>query len=166
MSEVSENVDAGDGLAVIGFEGHSGASLTFEGRSFRVADKVGLMPLMKFAHLAKQGVDANNQDGLVALFDLLRSVIADEAWSAFEEHASLVRATGDELLEVVKDAIAVIAQRPTVRPSDSSDGPPTTKDTSAVGSSSRVIHRLESEGRPSLALMVQQAQEHGSRASA
>lgn len=142
------------------------AVLTFEGRTFRLAGKVGLMPLMKFAHLAKQDVDANEMEGLVAIYDLLRSVIADEDWAGFEEHASLMRADGDDLMDVVTQAIEAISARPTDRPSDSSAGPSTTSPSSAESSSSQVIRRLEEQGRPSIALMVQQAEEFGSRASA
>lgn len=123
------------------------------------------MPLMRFAHLAQKGIDSNDMDGLVAIYDLLRAVIADEDWRRFEEHASVTRADGDDLLAVVKQAMALISERPTVRPSDSSDGPPATNVSSAGDSSSRVIHRLEQEGRPSLALMVQQ-REQASRVSA
>lgn len=140
-------------------------TLTFEGRQFQLAQKVGLMPLMAFAHLAKDGVDANDMAGLAATYALLRSVIADEAWPAFEDHASLVRADGDDLMAVVTQAIEIISARPTVRPSDSSVGPVIVSEHSAVDSSSAVIHRLEAEGRPSIALMVRQ-REQASRDSA
>ncbi|NUQ32421.1 MAG: hypothetical protein HOP99_06335 [Dermatophilaceae bacterium] len=142
------------------------SDLTFEGQSFALASKVGLMPLMKFAHIARQGVDANDMEGLVAIYDMLRNVIADEDWERFESHATTVRADGDDLMGLVQQAIQAISERPTERPSDSSDGPQTTSVSSAGDSSSRVIRRLEEQGRPSLALMVQQAQEQGSRASA
>jgi hypothetical protein len=140
------------------------AELEFEGASFAVASKVGLMPLLRFAHLSKQGVDANDMDGMSAIYDLLRSVIADEDWGRFENHASVVRADGDDLMGVVSQAIELISERPTVRPSESSDGSAITSVSSVVDSSSRVIRRLEQEGRPSIALAVQQAQD--SRVSA
>lgn len=140
--------------------------LTFAGKPFKVADKLGLMPLLRFAHLAKQGVDSDDMEGLVAIYDLLVNVIAPEDWEAFEQHAVDVRAEGEALMAVVTQAIGLIAQRPTERPSDSSDGSPTTRGSSTDDSSSRVIRRLEKEGRPSIALMVRQAQEHASRVSA
>lgn len=142
------------------------AVITFAGKPFRVAEKVGLMPLLKFAHLAKLGVDGDDMEGLVAIYDLLVNVIDPVDWDAFEQHSIEVRASGDDLMEVVTQAIQAITARPTVRPSDSSDGPARTKDSSPDDSSSRVIRRLEKEGRPSIALMVRQAQEHGSRVSA
>lgn len=135
------------------------AEVEFEGATFQLADKVGLMPLMRFAHVARSGVDANDMAGLAAIYEMLQSVIVDEDWERFEEHATKVRADGDDLNEVVKQAIELISQRPTEGPSDSSDGPKLTSVSSADDSSSRVIHRLEQEGRPSVALMVQRAQQ-------
>lgn len=140
--------------------------LKFRGESFGVAPVVGLMPLLRFAHLAKQGIEADDMEGLVAIYDLLKSVIADDEWERFQTFATDIRATGDDLMEAVADAIQLISSRPSSRPSDSSDGPSTTSPSSPEDSGSRVIRRLEREGRPSIALMVRQAQEHGSRASA
>lgn len=140
--------------------------IQFEGESFELASKVGLMPMMRFAHLAQKGLDSNDMEGLAAIYDLLRAVIADDAWGRFQEHAVATRADGDDLLAVVSQAVATISERPTNRPADSSDGPTTTSPSSAGGSSSRVVRRLEEQGRSDLALLVQNSQEFGSRASA
>lgn len=133
--------------------------LAFQGESFEVAAKLGLMPLLAFAHVAKQGVDANDMKGLVAIYDLLRNVLADDEWDRFTELATATRADGDELMEVVSQAIELISSRPTGRSSDSSAGPEKTKDSSADDLSLRVIRRLEHEGRPSIALMVKRRME-------
>ena len=141
-------------------------TLTFAGEQFAVADRVGMMPLMRFAVLAKSGVDTDTLEGLVAIYDVVQQCISEEDWPRFEAHATKVRANEDELLEMVKDAIAVITAHPTQQPSDSSDGQPSTSGPSADGSSSPVtslIERLEQQGRPSIAYMVAQAQD--SRAS-
>lgn len=141
------------------------SDLTFHGEGFRLADRIGLMPLMRFAHVARKGVDSNDMEGLAAIYDMLQVVFADDdEWVRFEELATRVRADGDELMGVVKDAMQVISERPTSEPSDSSDGPPITSGSSAGGSSSPVIDRLQESGRPDLALIVDQAQR--SRASA
>lgn len=134
--------------------------LVFAGESFAVADRIGWMPLMRFAVLAKSGVDTDDMEGLVAVHDLLRSCIAEQDWERFQAHADKIRA-GEELLQVVTEAVALITSRPTSRPSDSSDGPPQTSGPSADGSGSPVtslVERLESQGRPSIAYMVEQAQ--------
>lgn len=134
------------------------------GQTFDLADKIGLMPLMRFAHLARAGVDTDDMEGLDAMYALLRQCFTAESWVAFEDAASRNLADGDELFGVVTDALAVMTARPTGRPSVSSDGSPSTSVKSADDSPSPVIDRLIDRGRPDLALIVSQAQE--SRVSA
>lgn len=139
-------------------------SVEFLGERFRIADKVSSLALMRFAKVASTGVDADDMEGLAALYDVLEQCIDPGQWSAFQKHADRQRAQSDDLLELVKEVLPRIAARPTGRPSDSSDGPPMPNGLFADDSSSRVITRLEARGRPDLALMVHQAQ--ASRASA
>lgn len=123
--------------------GASGVSVvTLLGRPFKVADKVGLMPLLRFAHMAGQGLAADDMEALGAMYDLLRGVIADDDWGAFQSHASMMRADQDDLLEAVREAIEMMTARPTVRPSDSSDGPP------ATGTSSVVVWSSQESSTP------------------
>lgn len=130
-------------------------TVTFQGAEFGVADKIGLMPLMKFAVIAKAGVDSGDQEGLVAIYNMLEQCIADDEWDAFEDHANKTRAGDEELLQVVKDVMEILSERPTSRPSDSSDGPKETAPTSAEDSSSlEVVRRLKSQGRSDLAMAV------------
>jgi hypothetical protein len=139
-----------------------GQRITFNGAEFRLAGKVGLMPLMKFAVIAQRGVDSSDQEGLVAMYKLLQQCIADDEWVRFEEHAEATRADDDDLLQVVKDTMNVLSQRPTSRPSASSDGPQQTTPTSEEDSSSlEVVRRLKSQGRPDLAMAVLARQQTG-----
>lgn len=138
--------------------------IQFAGETFHLADQRAEMPLLKFAHISRQGKDANEIEGLDAVYELLRSVIAEEDWDRFERAATRSRATGDELVEIAAEAVVTIANRPTSEPSTSSDGSPATNDSSAGGSSSAVVARLEAQGRPDLALVVRQAERY--RASA
>jgi hypothetical protein len=133
-------------------------TISFAGEEFAVAERIGLMPLMRFAHIAESGVDSEDMAGLAAMYDLLEQCVAEEDWSRFQRAATKSRADGEALMAVVKDAIEAISARPTSRPSDSSAGPTTTRPSSAGDSSSRVIARLEENGRPDLALVVAQAQ--------
>lgn len=129
--------------------------VTFNGAEFAVASKIGLMPLMRFAKVAKAGVDSSDEEGMVAMYDLLQQCIADEEWTRFEAHADKTRADDQELLQVVKDVMAILSERPTSRPSASSDGPQSTAPTSEEDSSSlEVVRRLKSQGRPDLAMAV------------
>jgi len=158
----------------------------FLGKEFAIASKIGLMPLMRFAHAAKSGLDSDDMEGMAAMYDMLRQCIADESvyvfqgrtitrevaadlppeamdqvvtyggWDEFEAHATRERADdAGELFGVVQKVMAILSQRPTTRPSDSSAGPPVTAPTSTESSSSvEVVRRLKSEGRPDLAMAV------------
>jgi hypothetical protein len=131
----------------------------FLGAEFAVASKIGLMPLMRFAKIAKSGVDSSDEDGLAAMYDLLRQCIADDEWARFEDHADKTRADDQELMQVIKDVMAILSERPTSRPSDSSAGPQQTAPTSVEDSSSlEVVQRLKSQGRPDLAMAVYRQQ--------
>lgn len=122
-----------------------------------MADRIGLMPLMRFAKVAKARVDSADLAGLAAMYDLLEQCIAESDWDRFEAHADKSRADGDDLMAVVGRVFEVLTERPTSRPSDSSDGPATTSAKSEGGSSGEaLVASLEAEGRPSWALMARQ----------
>ena len=137
-------------------------SVEFFGEQFEVADRIGLMPLMRFAKLAKSGADSADMEALVVMYDLIEQTVAPSDWPRFQDCADRNRADSDDLMGLVTKAIELISQRPTSRPSDSSDGPPATKLSSTVVSSLPVKQRLEAQGRPDLALMVLTAQEQRS----
>ena len=134
-------------------------TVDFLGAEFKVADKVGALPLMRFAKVARAGVDASELEGLAAMYDLLGQVIHPDDWARFENHADREHADGDQLLALVQEVFALMAARPTGRSSDSSGGPQTIEPSSPVDSSSPVIHRLNEQGRPDLALLVRKRQE-------
>ena len=137
-------------------------TVAFGGEQFVVADAIGLMPLMRFAKVAQAGADSSDLEGLAAMYDLLEQCIHEDDWVRFQKVATRVKADDKALFGVVREVMATVAGRPTRRPSDSSDGPPSTKPNSGDVSSSRslrVVQRLEDDGRPDLALMVQMAEE-------
>ncbi len=122
--------------------------ITLAGEDFRVAEKVGLMPLLKFSHAANLRTD--DERAYAAMYEILRDVIleaedpcgacdgckaagrdakardcavADQGdWDRFSDHAVACKADADELMDVVAQAIKVIAARPTGSPSSSSGG--------------------------------------------
>ena len=126
------------------------------------------MPLMRFAKVAKAGVDAEDLDGLAALYDLLEQCIHDDEWTRFQETADRTRADGEELMAVIGKVFEALAARPTSLPSDSSAGQPTTPQRSASEDTSylRVVQRLEAQGRPDQALIVLESNEARLAASA
>jgi hypothetical protein len=129
------------------------------GRQFRVADKIGLMPLLKFSAFAD--VSTNDPRALGAMYALLRDCIhpgqpgcgqcedckggAEQAcaefdrgdWGAFEDHAMAVRADADDLFGVISKVMELIAGRPTKPPASSSPGLRRTSARSTGSSSSR-----------------------------
>jgi len=137
--------------------------VTLAGREFRVAEKVGLMPLLKFSHAAE--LRANDSRAYVAMYQILHDVImeaedpcgecpgckeagkdasardcayADEGdWEKFENWAVDCKAEADELFEVVEQAIKLISARPTESRSSSSAGSRKTSRTSTGGNSAR-----------------------------
>jgi hypothetical protein len=133
------------------------AEVVFFGESFTIAERIGLMPLMRFAKVAQSGVDSNELAGLAAMYDLLEQCIAEQDWQRFQDTADSNRADGDELMAVVSEVMEKLTERPTKRPSDSSAGPQPTAPSSTAASSSPVIDRLE--GRPDLQLIVKQAEQ-------
>jgi hypothetical protein len=158
-------------------------SVEFLGEDFAIADKVGLMPLLRFAHAAKSGLDSADMEGMAALYDMLRQCISERAvyvrdgrpidkpdelddgvtvlggWAEFEAHATKAKADDEDLMGVVQRVMALMSERPTIPASDYSDGPPEITPTSEAASSSlAVVHRLKSQGRPDLALAVVRSQ--------
>lgn len=152
-------------------------TVEFCGRRFPIRPQgVSLLALMKFAAAAKRQQQrrdagapgaANEMDGLDALYALIRSCIDEGAWEAFEEYGIEQGAGADELMAVVRDAVQAAAERPTRPRSGSPAGLSTTGPSSAGGSSSldmsseAVQARLEAQGRPDVARVVQIAREHG-----
>jgi hypothetical protein len=145
-------------------------TLEFQGERFHIAERVGLMPMMRFAVFAKkqmrqqaEGHESTGEDeieSLAAAYQLLEQCLHPVDWERFVDHATLVHADMDEMMEFVGEVMAVVASRPTGRSADSSDGPQITEPSlPAVSSSDRVIHRLNDKGRGDLALLVRKRQE-------
>jgi hypothetical protein len=121
-----------------------GETIEFMERKFRIAEKIGLMPLLKYASAS----DMSTEDprALAAVYAMLRDCIhpgtpacgecADcEAgrdtscksydkgdWAAFEEHAIETKAGAEDLLPVISQVMEIISGRPTGPPAPSSAG--------------------------------------------
>lgn len=147
-----------------------GRVVRFMGEEFAAAFPVPPMALMEFASIAQGDVDSSDLAGLAAMYDLLESVIEPEDWARFKRHAKTSRASDKDLMLLVRKVITGQTDRPTLPASDSSDGPEVTEPSSEPASSSqddlttRVVRRLEAEGRPDKALMVLMAAEAASAA--
>lgn len=143
-------------------------SLEFLGERFRLAERIGLMPMLAFANASKQGIDADDMEGLAAMYALIRDVVdqtrpftvdpetgkqmVDAAgvpewdgpseWMRFEQHAIETQADGEELMDFISRAMAVVAARPRKRRGGSSVSSPRTSETSRPDSSSPAIRRI------------------------
>lgn len=114
----------------------------FMGAYFGMARSIGLMPLLQFAHAAKQGLDSSDMEGMAALYAVIRDCIDQERpqkdvdgdlvddgpseWDRFQRHAVDNKAGGEELMGVVQKCISALSARPTTPPGDSSAGRPKT----------------------------------------
>lgn len=165
----------GEGLTV-GHLGEMGvareehdATFGYFGTTIRVhpdLSDIAVFDLFTDVATAVDGADAENAEDVAKLVEALRAVAAtlvhpDDA----EEFWRLARANRQSLDDVAGLAmrlLGALADRPTERPSVSSDGPSSTAATSGGGSSLPALRLLEN--RPDLAVAVLRAEE--SRASA
>ena len=136
-------------------------TIEFLGKRFRLADNIGLMPLLMFANSAKSGMDSDDMDGMAAMYALIRDTVdqtrvqqtdADDKlvfdgdgdpvwagpsdWQRFERHCVEEKADGEDLMGFIKDAMGVISARPRKRRGTSAKSSPQTSANSKGSSSS------------------------------
>lgn len=111
-------------------------TFTFYGETFTVAERVGAMPLLRFAAVAEAGTQAEELAGLAAMHELMRDCLAAGDWPRFQKVAADNKAEADELMEVCGAVYAAVTGRPTRRPSASVDGSSETTGSSREPSSS------------------------------
>jgi hypothetical protein len=120
-----------------------GDYVEFMGEKFRLADKVGIMPMVQFGFASKKGLDSDDMEGLAAMYSLIRSVIhrpplmkddgtraRDESgkmlrdeteWNRFVELAEDELADGEDVMGFVNRAMEIMAARPS-KPREVSSG--------------------------------------------
>jgi len=134
-------------------------TVEFMGKPFRIAARVGLMPLLKFS--AAVDFDISDPRALAAMYAMLRDCIYEGTpacgtcaackedresacpsfdagdWKAFEDHAVNSKADADELMDVITKVMEIITGRPTKPPATSSRGQRGTSGGSTGSSSAR-----------------------------
>ena len=134
-------------------------TVEFMGKDFRIAKKVGLMPLLKFS--AAVDFDISDPRALAAMYAMLRDCVYEGTpacgkctacregresacpsfdagdWKAFEDHAVNSKADADELMDVITRVMEIITGRPTKPPATSSRGQRGTSGGSTGSSSAR-----------------------------
>jgi len=164
-------------LAPAAADGEAGAQAQFEavkrietveffGETFILAQRIGYLPMLKFAHSASSGLMTSDMSGLAAMYEMLQGSfergepcgecvictgslpgadadpdacvmrVGDE-WPRFERHAMKVGASDEDLFELINRVLEIVTSRPTRARSDSSQRARTTSPNSKAHSSSR-----------------------------
>lgn len=155
----TQSVQAAAEGAAEGIVLDDGDYIEFFGEHFRLADRVGIMPLLAFANASKGGLDSSDVRGMAAMYSLIRSVIHrppafdehgkravdpetgkpgfDETeWTRFEDLAMEENADDEDVMDFVNQAMEVMSARPRKRREISSGGSPRTSEKSKESSSS------------------------------
>lgn len=115
------------------------AALDFDldGVTFAGEGDISVMDLSEYARLANQGVDSESAEGIGILADVYSGLLGERVYQKFRTHCRKHGTDGATLVAILQDLITEESDRPTSRPSDSSDGPPTVPATATVVSFSR-----------------------------
>lgn len=98
----------------------AGEKIEFLGETFRVSEKAGIMPLLKYSAYADS--PALIGQAAAALYAMLKDTIHEDDWDRFERHTMERKAGMDDLEGVVVKCVELLTARPTVPPSASSNG--------------------------------------------
>lgn len=88
------------------------------GRRFRVAESMGLMPLLEWAAVSEE-IDVDNQAQLASLFRLLKDLVDERDWAEFRKYTREEKCNDEDFVGFVNAAIEAIAARPTEEPASS-----------------------------------------------
>lgn len=131
-------------------------TIGWKDETFELSDTPNAAPIYQFAMLAQDGVDSTELEGIAATGRMIEAYLAPHEVARFWAHAAKTRATDDELLAVMGLAVMALTGRPTVRSSDSSDGPSPISAPSSDEPLEKVLARIPAE-RTDLRLIVHQA---------
>lgn len=142
-------------------------SVDLFGQRFRLADKPNRYALTRFMAMAGKQGDVDEATASATLMDFLQRCIHADDWHRFDQACLDNDAEWEtDLLPIVGMVYEQATDRPTQRPSGSSDGPLSTRPKSTDVSSSQgtdpyltEIEELNRTGRRDLALFLVDAQE-------
>jgi hypothetical protein len=122
-----------DGAPVVEFE--------LDGVAFAGDGSISIMDLAEYARLAKLGIDSDNPAGASIIADVFLGLLGEQMYHRFRDHCRRHGTDDGDLVKILQgvmaDATEAAAARPSSRPSDSSDGPPSVPGTAKVVSFSR-----------------------------
>lgn len=91
---------------------HTGEVLTYNGKSYRMADRIGVWPLMQLARAAQEGVNSTDMRGLAALHAMFQDMIHPDDFPQFEADMIAAKFTDPMgLLTTTQEAIVRIQER-------------------------------------------------------
>ena len=86
-------------------------------QDFRLADDVGVMPLMEWVAAADNG--GENAKSLVAIFHVLEDTVHEDDWDEFRQFGRKNKAVAQDFGDFINAALEALAGRPTEEPSGS-----------------------------------------------
>lgn len=132
----------------------------WHGVEIRVNPEYSDLTFIEFLDQASRIDAGDDTASMRATLEFLRNQIHPEDWARFMELNRANHQQFRDLFKLAGNIVAAVARFPTGRPSDSSDGPPSTGQKSRAGSSSAVARAMaDSKGRPDLKMVIWQAQQ-------
>jgi hypothetical protein len=132
------------------------STVDFFGETFTLNPDVSEFALLEFAEAAADGQDGDTMQGLASMMRLVKECISDDDRSRFLVSCRKNRAGAAALTEVISAAFTSKTERPTGRPSDSSDGPKVIEQKSEA---KPVVNISRFAGRPDIQLGLQREAE-------
>lgn len=111
---------------------------------YKLADEIGVVPLMRWAAAADLSTDDTGAMG--AMWAILQDLIDPQDFPGWVKHASKNKADAEEVLDFVNVCMEAITGNPTERPASSSDTGPSTSPAS-TGTSSAGTARASARSR-------------------
>lgn len=122
------------------------------GETFEVHPNISFWALSDFAEAMGQQDGSVDAKSFKVITALIQDCIVPDDWGRFEAVTRAKRAGVDDLMKVVTSMVEANAERPTGRPSDSSDGPVVTFPNSELSSADKALD--ESGLRPDQKLAI------------
>lgn len=141
-------------LGELGTRHEPGEPLTFGylGSVIRTNPRLTDVAVMRLVGRLTDAEQMSGRQAVAAFGNILEALIHPDDVEQFWEVAERERQTLDDLADTIEQILSGVTDRPTQRPSGSSDGPQPTTASSPGDSSSRVLTLLKD--RPDLAVLV------------